>query len=104
MKLKLSVLKWPKKRTINFYCFLLNINRAEKADLLLVLLDEAAPSNFLKENSELLKIEKTIFVQSMADLDRETISIDHEVLKVSSVTGEGISSLVSAIEQKLLQV
>ena len=80
---------------------LFDIFRAESCDLLTVLLDEKH-LDFYEEHKQLLDSEDVIFVQSMADLPRADISIDRKVLKVSSVTGEGIPGLISAIEMKLL--
>lgn len=80
---------------------LFDIFRAERCDLLIVLLDEKH-LDFYEEHKQLLDSKDVIFVQSMADLPRADISIDRKVLKVSSVTGEGIPGLISAIEMKLL--
>lgn len=101
MQSKRLVLNWPRKRNMQDGLTCLILLRAEKADLLLVLLDESH-SSFLKEHSDILKSEKAIFVQSKVDLRRQDIIIDRQILNVSSLTGEGVPSLVSAIEQKLL--
>lgn len=86
------------------FIIIIHLCSSENADLLLILLDESY-SDFIKEHSELLNSKKHIFIHSMSDLPRKGITLSGApVLQVSSVTGQGIPELVSAIDKALLSL
>lgn len=74
--------------------------RARKADLLIVLLDNDSVQ-FLKEYNHIFDSRKIVFVQSKCDLGVTPVE-GLDVLRVSSVTGEGIPDLVNTISSKLI--